>query len=227
MENISKTFLAVCPQEQVTEAKAARKKVEEAVATIQREKTKRKEAFKKEVLGPQNKIWLEGKASVGAVVSVFQQNVREKGIAIKPFWKKHEIEIKRIFGFGYNQASKHIVIYQNKEKLEKVFKFNFEDFPRNLDKLARIAVKFAQWEEEEEKRETTEKEMADFLKQLEQEQKQKQKRGGIKRKLKMKELEEEVRQLKKARVEVESKLQQVKEWLKEKDLAAPSFLSES
>ena len=236
MTTLSQSFLAVCPEEKINEAKEARKKVAEAEATIKKERTKRKVAFQREILAPQNKKWLEGKAGVGGVVSVFKQNLREKREAIKPFWAKYSKEVKEIFGFKYNQASKHVLVYEHKEALMQIFEPCFEEFPKNLDQLAKVAAEFLQSDEEEEKEEKEEpttQQVVDFLKQMKQAQREKHKRAGQKRSRKVAELEEEVRQLKRRKVEQEKEneklkqdseeLQALKQWLEEQNISPPLF----
>lgn len=138
MAQLSDEFLEVLSQDKVEVARQGRERAEEAEKTIDKETA----TFQESVLKPQNQNWFEGKAALGSVAKELNDKLKDQKKATRKFWVEHKEETNDIFGFGYNQARKHIVLYENKKRLFDIFEDCFDLFERNLDKVSKIVAAF-------------------------------------------------------------------------------------
>ena len=223
MSSLAQEFLTFCPQEKVEEAKVARKKVQVALATIEKKKKEFKELYKQEVLKPQNRKFLEAKAKVGEVLKGFHENLQKKNKNIKEFWKTHKKETKQVFGFGYTQAAKYVSVHNNKEKIEKIFQSCLESLPHKVDRLVEAVTEFANNDS------PTAEEVKSFLNKKQEKAKEKQQKNQAKRKRRIQELETKVddlekelqQQRKRRKTRAQKKLDFFLNWFAEKE---PNFV---
>lgn len=226
----TQTFLNFCPQDKAEEAKAAKNKVETATATIKAKRADLKKQFRETVLTPEMKNWLEGIATLGAVVKALHENLASKGEDVKKFWsnKAFKKDTKETFGFtSHPQATKHLKVYNKKQEILRIFESCFHRLPKNLDQIATCVTKFSASEV------VTEEEIKNFLKEKTEAQQKKQKKSGQKRKRTKADLEELVVTLKKRRLEAEKKrleaeekVKVLQEFIKAQNLMPPLFVEQ-